>query len=281
MRHIPHQSHPHRRARHYGTGLCHGGRQPLPCSRRALSLIEIIVVIAVIGILVGLLYTGYRGVMGVVDKTRCATNLRQIGQHIHLYAADNNGDLVPTLYITRENTTSGTAWFQIMHQAGVFEEGFRRSQNLVNPSWHLNPKGMFTCPSPVGRNAARLDTQRKYNLTDEESYSAYYAYDGSHYGMFRTIAGMDNRINTTLPLTSRLRKPHKIVEYPNPSDTAIVSESAYRYIIYPNNTLQRATPHGGSFYLNLDGSVAFWEGELPVYPTNSVTAPPFWSQRVN
>lgn len=270
MRHIPHQSHLHRRARHYGSGLCHGGRQPLPCSRRALSLIEIIVVIAVIGILVGLLYTGYRGVMGVVDKTRCATNLRQIGQHILLYAADNDGVLVQTLQ-RGEDTTSGPVWIQIMHQAGIFEVGPPAGPRTF-PSWHLNPAGMFTCPSMKTREEGRIANMRKRHLSEQEStYSAYW-YDGIHYGMLGTIAGSNAR-------RSHGWEPLKIYRFPNPATTMIVGETDFRYLMYPNSTQFRAMPHNGSFYLNLDGSVAFWEGPLPQFSTGDTYAPPFWTER--
>lgn len=238
--------------------------------QRGLTLIELLVVIAVAAVLIGLLFSGYQVVMSGVGKARCAANLRQIGQYIHLYGADHDGDLVPTLK-RGEGTTSGATWVQIMHSAGTFELGPPRGPSNF-PSWHLNSNGMFTCPSLQTRQDGMANHRRKRNLSNRlAAYGAHF-YDGIHYGMLGTIGGINNRRNHDWPAL-------KINQFANPSTTMIVGETDYRYLFYPNNATFRASPHDGSFYLNLDGSVAFWEGELPSHAAASLHAPPFWDER--
>ncbi len=61
----------------------------------AFTLIEMITVIAVIGILISVLLPTLQRVNDRAKKTKCMSNLRQIGIDMLIYSGDNNGYLFP------------------------------------------------------------------------------------------------------------------------------------------------------------------------------------------
>src|ERR1051325_6432297 len=85
--------------------------RPKP-NRDGFSLVELIVVIAIIGILVALLLTVSTRALGIARRTQCASNLRQLGQAMHMFVAEKHVyPLVavdyPDHYTGWENTLAG------------------------------------------------------------------------------------------------------------------------------------------------------------------------------
>ena len=65
----------------------------------AMTLIELLVVIAILAIFVGLLFPAFGKVVATLDRTKCASNLRQVGAAIGSYVADNNGYLPGPIWV--------------------------------------------------------------------------------------------------------------------------------------------------------------------------------------
>ena len=64
-----------------------------PNSHSAFTLIELLVVIAIIAVLAALAAPAVNGAMQSGLRSKCASNMRNIGAGIHLYAADHGGKL--------------------------------------------------------------------------------------------------------------------------------------------------------------------------------------------
>ena len=77
-------------------GSIRGGRRRSSQSS-GFTLVELLVVIGIIALLMSILFPSFARVRAQARKTVCLSNLRQLGQAAHMYAADNKGWL-PTRY---------------------------------------------------------------------------------------------------------------------------------------------------------------------------------------
>ncbi len=64
--------------------------------REGFTLLELLVVLALVAVLFSLSYSGVQAGLAKAKQASCASNLRQIGTAITLYAADNSGSLPQT-----------------------------------------------------------------------------------------------------------------------------------------------------------------------------------------
>src|SRR5690348_8554274 len=74
----------------------------------AFTLIELLVVIAIIGVLMALLLPALETAREHANTTKCATNLRSIGQALALYANENHGNYPRTIYVKGAPPIAGT-----------------------------------------------------------------------------------------------------------------------------------------------------------------------------
>jgi len=113
---------------------------------RAFTLIELLVVIAIIGILLAILLPALEHVRHQSYITKCASNLRQIGQALTLYANENHGSRPRTLYSPGQPVTMGTG----TTAADPFAAGGVAENDLTAPIYLLMvsqklPAELFTC----------------------------------------------------------------------------------------------------------------------------------------
>jgi prepilin-type N-terminal cleavage/methylation domain-containing protein len=64
-------------------------------SKRAFTLVELLVVIGIMAVLMGLLLPALRRAQQQANGVKCLSNLRQIGIYMTMYANDNRGLLIP------------------------------------------------------------------------------------------------------------------------------------------------------------------------------------------
>jgi prepilin-type N-terminal cleavage/methylation domain-containing protein/prepilin-type processing-associated H-X9-DG protein len=79
-------------------------------SRSAFTLIEMLVVVTIILMLMGLTAGAVSRAMRSAQRTKCMSNMRQIGTAILTYATENRGRLPPT----RHSASADEAWITVL-----------------------------------------------------------------------------------------------------------------------------------------------------------------------
>jgi prepilin-type N-terminal cleavage/methylation domain-containing protein len=109
---------------------------------RAFTLVELLVVIGIITVLIALLLPVLNSARERARRIMCASNLRQIGIALHIYANDNKGMYPRTLYVPGMNPHAWQAGGSTFSSPNQVTAGLYR---LV--VCRLAPRALFFCPS--------------------------------------------------------------------------------------------------------------------------------------
>lgn len=159
-------------------------------ARAGFTLVELLTVIAVVGILAAILIPVVGSVRESARKTECASNLRQMGVSLRLYAADNRGFLpAPSAPgPDPDNPTAGASrWNRDL------EEYLPRRRSTNNAIFEHE---IFVCPSAQGSGGQTgKELKMCYNATQ-----ALYGLNGSTLSRFvrRSVNTITNPSQTTL-----------------------------------------------------------------------------------
>jgi prepilin-type N-terminal cleavage/methylation domain-containing protein/prepilin-type processing-associated H-X9-DG protein len=111
-----------------------------PKASSAFTLVELLVVITIIAVLAGLIFAAFGKIRAMGDRTKCLSNLRQIGTAMGSHMADHDGFLPGPLW------TWQSCWFRkydygslgtvLAPYTGISpEEGTQKVPILVCPAW--------------------------------------------------------------------------------------------------------------------------------------------------
>jgi type II secretory pathway pseudopilin PulG len=136
-------------------------------------MIDLMVSLAIVAILIALMFPAITSVRESARKVKCASNLRQIGLGIEMYAQDNRDNLPASVFLPKLNSqTVAVGAVDRMDTVLLPESEFGGS---VQSRWdgmglmfryeYVSAPGVFYCPSHRG-NFAFVNTETDWGNTE-------------------------------------------------------------------------------------------------------------------
>lgn len=116
------------------------------------TLVDLLVSIAVIAVLIGILLPSLRMVHDTSRRVVCASNLRQVGLGVHMYASDNDGWLPPSSVVLGSDDFWGSdpMFLRIDGRNRGFDEMIWDGLGGLFSQSYLSDGRIFYCPSHTG-----------------------------------------------------------------------------------------------------------------------------------
>jgi len=146
----------------------------------AFTLIELLVVIAIVALLISLLMPALAKARQRTVVIQCASNLRQVGMAIHMYANDNK-NVIPSGY----NSTPGNHWDWDFLTNSNWGEEFRATSPWlqIRDLDYLTPRSLYQCPATLPSQFPRTDNfKRSFSVTVGQTNSGWPTVNGKRIG---------------------------------------------------------------------------------------------------
>jgi prepilin-type N-terminal cleavage/methylation domain-containing protein/prepilin-type processing-associated H-X9-DG protein len=146
-------------------------RSPLARSRRAFTLIELLLVIAIIAILVSLLLPTIAGAKAKAQRIACVSNLKQLALGINLYATDNDDSLPgPLLTGIQAGYSLATGGDSAFPRLGNFLWSEIGQPNPNNLGTNFAIPLVLTCPSQLKLRAPDVAPGDQVNFASRQAF---------------------------------------------------------------------------------------------------------------
>jgi prepilin-type N-terminal cleavage/methylation domain-containing protein/prepilin-type processing-associated H-X9-DG protein len=223
-------------------------------AERGFTLVELLVVLAIIGVLMGILLPAMEHVRHQAYIDKCASNLRQIGLAISMYANENQGNYPRTLYVAGAALTAGTGYNAAdpFQAGGVSANDLTAAPYLLLKSQHL-PTEIFICPynDDTSYTVDTTDPAQHSNFTD---WTKNLAYSFANPYPTASVASAGYR------LTSHLRSDFPVAADLNPGITQFANVTIAKTGLSStmmDNANSRNHEQDGQNVLYADGHVTF------------------------
>jgi type II secretory pathway pseudopilin PulG len=126
-------------------------------ARVGFTIVDLLVSIAIIAVLIGILLPSLSMVRETSERVVCASNLRQTGLGLHMYATDNAEFLPPSSFSLGNGESWNTNPLQLRIDAGLRgnpseNRFFWDGLGFLYQQDYLSDGRVFYCPSHLGEN---------------------------------------------------------------------------------------------------------------------------------
>jgi prepilin-type N-terminal cleavage/methylation domain-containing protein/prepilin-type processing-associated H-X9-DG protein len=185
--------------------------------KKGFTLVELLVVIGIISLLIAMLLPALNKARQQAKQVQCASNMRQIGQAVFMYANQNGGRPPPTQYVWTDPATNkllDLRWQEYLCDQKYLPEDAKTPGNL---------KSVLLCPSS--------------SVLFSDQHSPYYG----NYTANQHLLGYYN------PGASWRNNYHgiKLQQVSNPSSRIMFLEGGYYYLI----SLRAKSPATANYYI--------------------------------
>lgn len=238
--------------------------------RHAFTLIELLVVIAIIAILAAILFPVFSQARESARQITCATNMRQLGMALRMYASDYDDTWVPAYSVGRPDPTMSLSqpWIGYDNNNSTHDDGqftgsvIEPAKNKVHPGAidsYLKSEAIKRCPDMPDNWQTALALNGFSSLNPSDYYTTNPAAKGNEYSPFVKTLAIDaasGRSYAVAAADSEIEEPAATLamwEHENPDPMC--------NFLQPADWLK--SPPGGSIQdhfhlLHRNGSTTLW-----------------------